>query len=286
VASLGLLDWQVAIRDVVLGPNTPYLIHDYSGFGVGDVRTGDIARPQDDGDFMGVDTLPSQEITIPITVIGDSAEDTMTNRNLLQAAWWLRKDEDSVPLNFKLPGLPELQVNGRPRNAPTDLSRLLGRIIKIPLTFYSPDPASYSAVAKVATLAITSSALGGRVYPRVYPVSYGGVSDPNALIATNAGTFLTKPVLRVFGPVTDPEIVNDTQGRSLKFDIAISAGDYLEIDTDARTVLLNGEASRRMTLDNSSQWWWMDPGDNQIRLLALSSSAGAALSVIYSDSYL
>jgi TP901 family phage tail tape measure protein len=285
VTALGLLDWQVSVGGVVLGPGTAYLIHDYTGLGASDVRSSDVERPQDDGDFYGTDLRASRNVELPITVTGTTASDAYANVQTLLKAWWTRSTENTRPLNFKLPGQPEMILDGRPRRAPADtLASLKSRIVPMTLEYYSATAPVLSATQKSAT-ALAPTAAGGRAYPRVYPMTYGGTGAANSVTVTNAGTYRTRPVITITGPAVNPSIQNVTQGKTLSFAISVASGDTLVIDTDARSVLLNGTASRRSALVAGSQWWDLDPGASQITYAASSGTGGYA-TVAFNDAYL
>lgn len=281
---LGLADWQISVGGVVMGPGTPYLIHDYQGLGVTDMRTSDTARPQDDGDYYGLDLRSSRTLSIPITVTGTDSSNAMANVQTLLRAWWLRSTETTRPLNFKLPGQSEMQISGRPRRAPLDMTGLKTRIVPITLEYYSADARIYAALAKSASCQ-APTASGGRAYPRIYPQTFGGTGSTNSVTVTNAGTFTAKPVITIQGPATNPSIQNVTQGKTLTFAITLGSTDFLVLDTDARSVLLNGTASRRSALAAGSQWWDLDPGDSQVTYAASGATGGFA-TVAFSDAYL
>jgi phage-related protein len=87
----------------------------------------------------------------------------------------------------------------------------------------------------------------------------------------NSGNETAYPIIRVWGAITDPEIINITTGKRFKFTTTVPAGNYLEIDTLMHTVFLNGDLlySKYGTMDNAiSNWWGLAPGDNLIGLVA------------------
>lgn len=112
-----------------------------------------------------------------------------------------------------------------------------------------------------ATAGRTYSLTFSRVYPASAPLGVGTV--------TNAGNADAYPVVRLFGPCTEPVLTSDTQDRSLTFvGLTLTAGEYLEIDTRAKTILLTGDptASRYSKLDfPGSTWFTLAPGDNDFR---------------------
>jgi phage-related protein len=56
----------------------------------------------------------------------------------------------------------------------------------------------------------------------------------------------------------NPSITHQELGLTLAFNITIAAGDYLLVDSNARTVLLNGTASRYSTLVQPN-WFDLSP---------------------------
>lgn len=111
-----------------------------------------------------------------------------------------------------------------------------------------------------ATVGRAYSLTFSRVYPASPPLGTG--------IVVNAGNTDAYPLIRLYGPVTEPEIDNLTQGKSLVFaGLTLTAAEYLEIDTRAKTILLNGDSasSRYDKLDfPGSDWWTLSPGENEI----------------------
>lgn len=147
------------------------------------------------------------------------------------------------------------------------------------LQLLAPDPRKYTASVVVATG--LSSTAGGAAMPMVFPLVFTGAGGTTGIVTvTNAGTYPAKPVLRVTGPVSDPVLENITTGRRLMLTgLTLSAGDYLDIDMDARTVTLNGSTSRRGYVAAGSDWWTLDPGDNAVRFGASAYNATAQLQV-------
>lgn len=263
-----LADYQVEIGGVVLGPGTPYLIHDYKGLGIGEVRSGDVARPQRDGDHYGLDTRAGRVVTLKMTIIGDTPADAMQNFDTLAGQWWLRDGENERMLRFKVPGRAEQVVKGRPRRLPADMSRLLSRRIVVTAEFKSAHAPVFSADTTTGN-ALLPPLPGGRSYPRVYPLVYGdGSAGTGSLYVVNDGNYPTTPSLRINGPCSNPVVEQVALGRFLRFDIVLAATDYLDVDFEYRSVLLNGTTNKRSVLSNDSRWWDFDPGTTEVRFRA------------------
>jgi len=140
------------------------------------------------------------------------------------------------------------------------------------------DPRVY-ALNEVQSQVGLPIAQGGRRYPRVYPLLFGATNANGNLVITNDGNIPSPPILRIHGPVTNPYVLNSRVDRELRFMGTIAQGDYLEIDTDTKSIRLNGSESRRTMLDPVSRWWTLVPGPNDIRFLARTNEVGARLEI-------
>ena len=77
--------------------------------------------------------------------------------------------------------------------------------------------------------------------------------------------------------------------KQLAFNITLSAGQYLEVDTRERTVLLNGNPNqpRYSTLDFSvSEWFTLAPGTNFVKYFPDSFSGNARAVMLYRCTFL
>lgn len=118
------------------------------------------------------------------------------------------------------------------------------------------DPRRYSTTLSTATTALPSTT-GGLVLPATFPVTFSATTVAGSITAANSGSIETRPILTITGPVTAPSIAAlypDGTVRQLIYALDLAAGDVLTIDTDARTVLLNGTVSRRRFLTVSGPW--------------------------------
>ena len=130
----------------------------------------------------------------------------------------------------------------------------------------------------------------GRSYNLTFDRAYPASTGLGTIQVVNEGTADADPVLRIFGPCTDPQVTNETTGQTLKFDdITVAIGDWLEIDTAEATVLLNGSAaaSRFQFVDfPGSSFWPLVPGPNIVRFHPQSSSSPSVAEVRYRSQWL
>lgn len=117
-----------------------------------------------------------------------------------------------------------------------------------------PKAFSEDETATVVDSAALTETGGGFVIPLTIPVTISASSGGD-LTVTNEGSFYAYPVLRAYGPIIDPSIINQTTDERLNFTGSIASGDYWEIDLHAQTVKLNGTTSVT-ALDVSTSTWF------------------------------
>lgn len=141
-------------------------------------------------------------------------------------------------------------------------------IVPVQIQLKAADPAFYGNLINL-TLAIASEESNiGRGYPRTYPLSFGGAIPPTTLSVTNSGNKDTGGILRIHGPVRNPVVyLRDTTSNEGGFHLimTIGLGEWVDINTNNRTVLLNGTANRRGRLTTTSQWFKFPRGNSTLQ---------------------
>lgn len=130
-----------------------------------------------------------------------------------------------------------------------------------------PDPFKYDADnILTGTAGIVGDSLGGRVFPAVYPLTYGTTAggSANQVIINNIGTANTYPITTITGPVDQGwRLENSTTGEFLSFDTSIPSGSTLVLDHKLETALLDGSSVTGLV---NGDWWPIEPGVNIIKL--------------------
>ena len=277
-----MTDYQlsVATTGLLLGAGTDYIVHSWDGLGLPGVRTNDRPKPYVHGAFLGPEFVDGRNVIIDVSLRGDSDTDAMSMLDALIAAWYfdatgLTAYDTSSYLTVKLPGQSIRRLYGRPRRGKIDIDRLLQGHPSASLEWWAGDPRWYSDDLHSQGMSL-GSATTGRSYPRSYDFGYGGTATSGAASIVNAGNFITQPTLRLDGPLTNVTLTNETTGESLVITYTLGSGEYLLVDFAAKTVLLNGTASRYYA--KSGTWWALRPGSNSIRFAASSGSGTATLS--------
>lgn len=118
------------------------------------------------------------------------------------------------------------------------------------------DPRRYGTSLQTATTGLPSST-GGLTLPATTPWTLSATVIAGQVDAMNGGTFETRPVITLTGPVVAPQIqaqMPDGSVRIMSYAQDLAAGEVLVIDTDAHSVTLNGNVSRRRFLTVPSGW--------------------------------
>ncbi|MDF6043258.1 phage tail family protein [Streptomyces sp. JH14] len=118
------------------------------------------------------------------------------------------------------------------------------------------DPRRYSTDLQEASTPLPSST-GGATPPLTPPVLVDAVTVAGQIDAYNAGTFDSRPILVIDGPVIAPQVLAqmpDGSVRIIGYSQTLNVGEQLVIDTDAHSVILNGAVSRRRFLTTPTGW--------------------------------
>ena len=105
----------------------------------------------------------------------------------------------------------------------------------IPLV--APDPRKYATVPLTATATLPPPVLNPLTLPVTLPAAFPGSAPPvaSAVTCVNEGTFETRPIITVTGPIGDPSVVNAVTGQAITWTgLNMAASDQLVISTDAR----------------------------------------------------
>lgn len=115
------------------------------------------------------------------------------------------------------------------------------------------DPRKFTAALSGNTRLPSST--GGFTFPLTFPWSFTETVTSGRLQLTNPGTATGPVVLRIDGPIVGPQVTHVTTGTPLVFSssLSLNTGEYLTVDMEAQTALLNDQSSRNSTL--TSRGW-------------------------------
>lgn len=157
--------------------------------------------------------------------------------------------------------------------------------VEFQIALIAPDPRKYSTVPLMQTATLPAPVINPLTLPVTLPIGFPGSTPPidSAVTCVNSGTFETRPVITVAGPITSPSIVNAATAQAITFTgLELAATDQLIISTDARQAYLNGSF---LAADVTSGWWTLEPGSTQVYLTGENFSGGAVLVVSWSSAW-
>lgn len=154
--------------------------------------------------------------------------------------------------------------------------------VRLVIGLVAPDPRKYSTVLHTAS-ATQASAAAGLAPPLTPPFTLPAGAPPMAVACTNAGSFETRPVVTITGPITGPAVVNQTTGAMVSFPgMTLAASDQLVVDLLARQSYLNGVFR---TADINSSWWVLPPGTTTVQVTG-TGATGSTMTVAWRDAWI
>ncbi len=266
-------DYQIEYGGLAMGDGTDYDFLNFEGFGIPEVISADTELVGRHGLAAGVDRLGGRFFELALEV--DGTADTLDAR-LAALGLAFAPAGVETPFVFQIPGVAGggvRRILARPRGAfaPIGLARAFGELAEVVIPLGATDPRIYDE-AETSTETVLASTSGGLTWPLTWPLAWGttlsGIIAPD-----NTGNFETGATLTMTGPVTNPRVENLTTGQLIGVTLVVADGSTLVIDLTERTVLLNGTASRMSALTAASEWWTLQPGENQIRYGADTATA-------------
>lgn len=261
------------------------------------IRNQDDNRGYQDGMWTGRDFLSGRTILMVITVRGNSNNSMSYYLDLMQKSL-IPQQQGTGLLQFKLPNNNLQRINARVRRRALQINNNYSSgLATATYEFFCPDPRYYDDELQSVDLYNPAAFTTGRTYDRVYTAAAtpnanpnqtgmyfgGGSAATNAI--TNNGWATTYPEFTITGPCINPKITNTANGNYLLVNYAMANTDTLIINTDLRTVTLNG-VNRRALLNNSSTWFAADPGTSYYTFDAQGTGAGTTCLTTWRSAYI
>lgn len=214
-----------------------------------------------DGGFLDAEFEKGRDVILEGTVYG-SPDTLEAYLDSLKANY--APVTSPVPFLFKAPGVSErlLFVKSRGCNYDWDLARRIG-CTPIQFKMFAEDPRIYDSSLSSLLISYGGDAGLGFAFNLAFNINFGGGATPGGQTLFNGGNRSTPITFVITGPVDNPILTNTTLGKTIAFNISLSALDTLTIDSRTRTVFLNGNINRRNTM-TADQWFDLDPGNNFI----------------------
>jgi hypothetical protein len=149
----------------------------------------------------------------------------------------------------------------------------------------APDPRKFGTA--VSTSTALPATTGGLQLPFTLPNTIPASVVTGQAFLTNPGNTTGPVTLQIHGPVTAPVVTHVSSGTQLVFssNLSLASGEWLDIDMEAQTVLLRGQASRSGYITQRG-WFGFDPGLNTFSFTAVTGDVGASLTVTGTPAWL
>ena len=257
---------------------TAWLLQKIDGWDSPDVQgAGVIAKSGDHGGWASPQFYAARALTLTVTAIAQTQALRDVARAQLQQAVPV-SDLALFTFNEAIPKQAYLRRSGRISEAATDLVSVTFTIGAI-----CPDPRKYGTVLKTAFVNAINESLIGVVPPFTVPFTLPAQPPAGSVAVTNAGTFESRPVITIQGPITSPALTNVQTGQTVSWTgLVLGATDQLVADFNLAQALLNGSYR---PADLFSSWWTLPPGATSIQLGG-NSGTGASMSVAFRDAWI
>lgn len=249
-----------------------WVLEDLQGWGSPKPTLNVVQRVRSDGGWAGNSYLTPRVVTLAGTVLCPLSSQLEDAIDRLNAAVSLTPTtltvwKDGVPRTASVRRQDEVLVN-----------QIGDRAASWSIQVVASDPRKYAAATSVSAGLPSSS--GGMTWPVTWPLTWTGVTNSGVISIANAGNTRAPVTLRISGPVSGPIVTHIGSGLQLVFSSSLTllAGEYIDVDMEARSVLAQGQASRSGYV-TSRGWFSADPGVNQYAFQAQAYNSAALLTV-------
>ncbi len=249
------------------------------------LRSGNVARGGQDGNFPGYNLLDAKAIVITFNIsVTSGVNGPEYALQQLSTAFNNIPDPSTVALT---PGQYLTGYVGGPAN-PTSVLLIqlpnrqyplacFGRATKYALpvdldynfNHYAPTAEFTIDNGAVYDWHVISGSCGlptpsvGLPFPVTFPATFGS-SAGGVITLNNSGNYQTWPVIKFTGPCNTPVATLNSTGAYIGVNLALAAGDVLIIDTYAGTILLDGTGLRNNHIMPGSTFFALPSGSSSI----------------------
>lgn len=282
---MSLLEGQMSIRGLVMGPGTVYEVLSGTDFFSRSARTmGGGPRAWADGTWGGVEFLDEQTIPLDLLILteGETPE-WLAAWRALQAALAPIGTGQEVEMRFCLGG-EEMLKYVRPRTCELDPELIADGKSFVKAAVVATTPYTYSA-EDISALGIhLGVSAGGLTVPFAAPFTVDGFTIGGSAEIVNDGGMPAGIRIQFRGPVENPRFqIRHPDGtlQMIACGFTLSDGDYADIDTANHSVILNGTASRRgqIILSPTNDWPLCQIGTSTVYFKGSSDDPDAEMDV-------
>lgn len=244
-------------------------------------------KAMSDGWYGNLPRLQGRTITVEGYIIGRCTESCVVSWNAFKSVL----DLAGMRLVARLGGIGrQVQVL---QSAAAPLVKWAGvNMLKFSLGLTSLSSCLYG-LESVSGSAFLPSVSGGMSLPYVFDDSTGSVSQwkwsenimSGRVSLSNDGTASSPVMIRIDGPVVDPQVSHVGSGHVVAFNMSLGSGHYATVNGVTHEILIDGTDPARGRVVRR-EWSQADPGMNVWAFSAGEYSAEARMSVLFYPAYL
>jgi hypothetical protein len=166
-----------------------------------------------------------------------------------------------------------------------------GAAADVSLSLVATDPRLYGTVGYSASCNLPSTS-GGLTFPIILPALFTATVSSGQIPVGNLGNIGSRPLLRITGPCVTPLVTlqrPDGGIQQLTYNGTLAALDFLDLDCDRHTAILDGTANRRGLLTVNGGWPEIPAGahSDECSLLfnAASTTGAPTLTASWADTW-
>ncbi len=228
--------------------------------------------------------VETRERTVELSyeLVGADDEHANTLRDLIERSLATIPGESAGVLEVRRDdGRPALQTTATPIDSPADTRRFTSTYQTGRADFICPSPLWTETADRslVLELGIPNPWVSPWTSPWTSsaPRSIGDIDNPGHVPAGFRARF--------FGPQSGARLIHGPTGTQLAITGEIAAGQMVEVDTDSRTVSLDGALAMDRWDFTNGAWWPLSRGHQTIHATATSSEAGAETVILWRPYY-
>ena len=266
----------VSFGGVVYG--STYQLVSITGLDMPPVSSGDVQRPLDEGEFMGLDLSAGRDFTVTTIVRGSTAAALETARQALEGVMWVAGNTEAPLFIQMASNIYGIMCRPRKFNFTLDLNMVQGFGGVATMVFHMTDRV-YASPTLSTNVPLPVSGTG-YTFPLTFPHTYGGGSAGVATVIQH-GQRRDAPGARVHRPSCSAPIAYQLSlpnNPQIGFAVNMLTGDTLTIDTDFQSAVYRpggaGSGYWVRNLEPLGTTWWNLPKGSQAIGFSASSGSG------------
>lgn len=252
-----------------------------------EIRLPSFNRPNVNGAVVPNQLYGGRIISLAGKVFADETSIYETLRKTLENAIAIKRDEENnlLPITMKFTTMDDiaLQVDVYTRKFSMPLKYMRHADFKLDLL--APDIYIFGQESKSAIIYPFDG--GGMPIAMPIPMAMNANASASSVLV-NSGNVDANPTIIVNGAITDPTIVNETNGQTMNFDYTLTSGQFIEINVVDRTVLYYsalGASPVNIRDAVTGDFITLAPGNNVIKLTLSGFITTGTLQFNWRDSY-